>query len=232
MPRRPSEKDHSPETEAPKQPGRREFLAAAAAVVAVPVLAGCDTDAPVEPRMVTASAPRAQLAGSKEPWWTLHKKLAASIGAAKNVSVPALERVTGGYLQRVVTDDDRTGTGLATVLQSSHTFDTVKVTVVVQNSYGKRWSPRTVYKQSDLVYAMKDALATNVCSCGVLRDSLDPSRPVVAIFGPCVVKFFDSVKSDYYGNFQQVAACAFCDLFNSTVGGFKVTATTRDLSHC
>jgi hypothetical protein len=216
-----------PQTDSPTDPGRREFFGvAAAAVVAAPaLLAGGSEAAAAEPQRVRALS-------SKEPWWTLHKKLLASIGAADHVSVKPLEGSGSSWKQYIVTDDSRTGTGLATVLNKKHVFDNVTVTIYVTDSRGRSYAGRTISKQSDLVYAMKDALIGNKCSCGVLKESLDPGTPVVAIFAPCVVKFFDEVASDYYGNFQRVAACAFCDLFNSIVGGFKITATTRDLTRC
>ncbi|HEX2093247.1 MAG TPA: hypothetical protein VHG28_12645 [Longimicrobiaceae bacterium] len=224
----------------PQDPARREFLGSAAAMAAVAVgaptlLAACDSDTgtgPESPRVAAPQAPSANV--NDEPWWTLHRKIAATIGSASDVEVPTLEKANGGYLQRIITDDDRTGTGLATVLRSSYKFSTgsgtVTVTVSVQNGGGKAWPARTIYKQSDLVYAMKDALATNTLTDGVLRESLETGNPVIAIVKASVVQFHDGVASDYYGNHLQVASRAFCDIFNPYVGNVRLGSTTRDFS--
>ena len=220
----------------PPDPTRRDFLGRGAAMAAVAVgapavLAACDAAVPTE-----ASAARAQAAGPShnqsgvEPWWTVHKKLVATIGASTNVRVPALERVTGGYLQRVVVDDDRVGTGLATILRATYRFDKTTLTVSVEDAKQRAWKPRVVERNEDLVYAMCQGLSTNTLTDGVLRESLKEGTPVVAVIKPAVVQFFDSAASDYYGNHLEVASMAFCDLFTSVVGGVAITSTTRDLS--
>jgi hypothetical protein len=244
----PEDEVPAPPEERPTELGRRRFLgnaaAAAAAVVGVPaLLAACDsgggTEAQPDGQAHTPTSGPALATGiGASPWFVVHEKLAATIGAASNVSVPALERTgTYTYLQRIVTDDDRVGTGLATVIRSSHRFTdssgaSVTLTVYVYTSSGKRHSPRTIYKQSDLAYAMKDALASNALADGVLRDSLSTGRPIVAIFKSSVVKFQASVASDYYGNFLQVASRSASDIFNVSVAGYPITATTRDLKQC
>lgn len=219
----------------PADPARREFLgsaaAMAAAAVGAPLLGACDAETGTGPAatVAAADAPSLNHTAGGQPWWTLHHKIAATLGAAANVKVPELVQVTGGYLQRVVTDDDRTGTGLATILRAKHTFNTVAVTVSVESGTGKKWSPRTIYKQTDLVYAMKDALATNPLTDGVLKESLTAGNPVIAIVKASVLQFWDGVASDYYGNHLQVASRAFCDIFSPVVGSVRLGSTTRDL---
>lgn len=222
----------------PTEPtSRRQFLgrAAAVAVGAPALLAACSDQSPVAPRTATAGT-AAVTGGARmsksgiDPWITVHKKLLSTVGASSNVSVPALEKSDRGYLQRVITRDDRTGTGLATILQRYFKWDSGTLEVVVEDGRGKRWPQRQVYKQSDLVYAVRDALATNTLADGVLRESLDPGKPVVAVISAAVVQFWNSAVSDYYGNHLQVASCAFCDLFASDIGGFKLITTTRDFS--
>lgn len=231
--------------ERPAELGRREFLtnAAVVAVAAVGVpalLAACDSGSGTEPEQRQEPAiggPR--LASSPaEPWFVLHEKIAATVGAAANVKVSPLEKTgTYSYLQRIITDDDRVGTGLATVLRSGYKFTdssgaTVGVAVYVYDSRGNRWTRRTIYKQDDLVYAMKDAFASNTLAEGVLRESLETGKPIVAIFKSSVVQFQASAASDYYGNHLQVFSRAACDIFNTSVGGYPIASTTRDFSRC
>jgi hypothetical protein len=245
MDRKPPEGE-VPSSEALRKPelGRREFLSksavAAVAAVGVPALLGaCDsgsvTDAE-EQRNADVGAPR-MAEGRADPWLIVHEKIAHTIGHGADVKIPALEKGSNGFIQRVVTDSDRTGTGLATVMRRSYKFvdssgASVYMTVSVEDGNGRPWPRRTVYKQSDLVYAMKDALASNTLADGVLRESLETGKPIVAIFKSSVVQFQASVASDYYGNHLQVFSRAASDLFNTSVGGYPLAATTRDFSRC
>lgn len=237
-----SEKNESILPDVPAAASRRQFLGnaavAAAAVAGVPaLLAACGesvTDAQPRTGAATPAAPRGSLNGGRDPGATLHKMMVATLGSATDVKVPALEKgVTTKYLQRVITDTDRTGTGLATVLKSSYKFaDGTTVQVVVQSSLGRGWPARTISKQSDLVYAMKDAMATNTLSEGVLRESLNTGAYVVAVSKSSLVAFQDSVASDYYGNHLDIVSRGFSDVFNTTVSGIKIASTTRDLNRC
>lgn len=238
MPSNPAPPDALPRTEnGPPDPTRREFLGrgavmAAVAVGAPAVLAACDAGSVTEasPSAGAPAGPALSNGTTIDPWITIHKQIVSTIGASTNVKVPALERVSGGYLQRVVVDDERVGTGLATILRPSFRFEKATLTVRVQNGKGGAWKARAIAAQEDLVYAMCEALSTNTLADGILRESLEKGRPVVAVFKPSVVQFYNSVASDYYGNHLQVASEAFCDIFNGSIGGLAVASTTRDLS--
>lgn len=222
--------------------GRRKFLStAAAAVVGAPVLLGACDNSPAAPSEGTASptSGTARFASMGiDPWIAVAHQIAATVGSASNVNVPALEKSgTNSYLQRVVTDDDRTGTGLATVLRSSYKWTnasgvTSSMAVYVVATGGKRWPARTVVKKGDLAYAMKDAFATNTLSEGVLKESLELNKPIVALFKSAVVQFEASATSDYYGNQLEVLSRSACDIFNPSVGGFAIASTTRDPKRC
>ncbi|HEU0051618.1 MAG TPA: hypothetical protein VFQ39_00530 [Longimicrobium sp.] len=229
----------------PEKPGasRREFLGKAAGMAVVAgastLLTACESVAgtsepdarsqPAAPEGINRS-----LGGGRDFGATLHSMVAGTIGSNTDVKVPALEKGTATtYIQRVVTDTDRTGTGLATVLKSKHTSPSgVTVQVIVQDSRGRVWPARTVSKNSDLTYAMKDALATNPNVYGVLRTSLTAGSAVVAISKSHIIQFQDSVASDYYGNHLDIHSRGLCDIFNTQVSGIKIASTTRDPSRC
>jgi hypothetical protein len=222
---------------------RREFLGRAAATAvaasAIPaVLAACGESATAsdETHTPVSSTLRASLSGGRDPGVTLYKMMSVVLGASTDVKIPALEKgVTTRYLQRVITDNSRTGTGLATVLKASYKFTDAAgttVQVIVQDSAGNKWSPRRISVQGDLVLAMKDALATNTRVDGVLKDSATVGKPVIAVSKSSVIAFQDSVASDYYGNHVDIAARGMSDLFNTTVSGIAIASVTRDLNRC
>lgn len=249
MPTRKDEEVLMQGPDAPVNPDRRAFLGkgavlAAAAVGAPALLAACDSQAtaPEAARTTTAAgaAPSA-VSGtvgscvvhvSRQPWWAVHYTVAGTIGSTTYVKVPTLEKGTYGYIQRVVTDDSRIGTALATVLRRDYKWDTGALTLIVQDSRGKAWSRRSISSNSDLAYAMKDALATNTLAYGVLRDSLTKGNKVVAVVKSSIIQYQDSVASDYWGNRLKPSHCAFSGLFNSAVSDIAITTTIYDRTRC
>jgi len=219
---------------APADPGRRKFLGSAATLAAAAVgapafLAACDSN-PVSARedeRATTGDARLSLGGGKDPGVTLHLMIANTLGAASDVKIPALEKgYNTTYLQRVIVDSDRTGTGLATVLKKLYTFpDKSTAQVLVQDSRGRAWPGRNIYKRTDLVYAMKDALATNPLTYGVWKKSLNAGSAVVAITRSHVVQFQDSVASDVWGNHNDLISRGLCDVFNTGVSGYPLAST-------
>lgn len=234
-----------PQSPAAPVSNRREFLGksaalAAAAVGAPALLAACDAGATAPSEASGAAAAGPSLATSAscathvspQPWWAVHHTLAGTVGATTYVSVPTLYKGTYGYVQRVVTADSRIGTALATILRRDYKWSTGALTVHVVDSRGKAWPPRSIGSQADLAYAMKDALATNTLSYGVLRDSLTKGKPVVAVVKSSVIQYADSVASDFYGNRLKPAHCAFSGIFNSAVSDIAITTTLYNKTRC
>jgi hypothetical protein len=230
-----------PDLASPRPANRREFLGktavAAAAAAGIPaLLAACGESATASDatRGTTPASPRASLAGGRDFGQTVSKMVAGTVGSATDVKVPALEKgVNTTYLQRIVTDSDRTGTGLATVLKGVvKNAAGVTVQIRVQDSRGTAWPARTISKQSDLAYAMKDAMATNPNHLGVHRASLQAGSHVISISKSHIVQFNDGVASDIYGNHNDVMSRGMCDLFNTSVAGYPIAATTHDPVRC
>jgi hypothetical protein len=119
------------------------------------------------------------------------------------------------------------------VLRSSYSFrpgrgPATGLTVRVEDPSGKPWPARTIQSQSDLAYAMKDALATNTLAEGVLRASLQPGSPVVVLFKPAVVRLPVGAASDFFRHHLEPAAYGASAVFNRNVSGFLITSTIRD----
>jgi hypothetical protein len=235
-----------PDLASSRPANRREFLGktavAAAAAAGIPaLLAACgeSSTGPTQAAAAPASAGatgglRPSLAGGRDFGATVNKMVAGTIGSASDVKIPALEKgVTTKYLQRIVTDSDRTGTGLATVLKSKVVSPTgISVQLLVQDSFGRAWPARTISKQSDLAYAMKDAMATNPNHLGVHRASLTAGSSIISISKSHIVQFPDNVASDIYGNHNDIMARGMCDLFSPSVAGYPIASTTHDPAHC
>jgi len=230
--------------DAPRPANRREFLGrsavAAAAAAGLPALLAACGESTTGPAQASSRVSptdggiRPSLSGGRDFGQTVNKMVAGTVGSASDVSVPALEKgSTTTYLQRIITDNDRTGTGLATVLKGVVKSPSgVTVQIRVQKSSGTVWPARTISKQSDLAYAMKDAMATNPNHLGVHRASLQAGSHVISISKSHIVQFNDSVASDIYGNHNDIMSRGMCDLFNTSVAGYPIAATTHDPAHC
>jgi len=233
-----------PDLASSRPANRREFLGrsavAAAAAAGIPALMAACGESSTGPTQAASVSPaaaggiRGSLAGGPNFGQTVSKMVAGTIGSAPDCKVPALEKgSTTTYLQRIITDSDRTGTGLATELKGVvKSPSCVTVPILVQYSRGRAWPKRTISKQSDLAYAMKDAMATNPNHLGVHRASLQAGSHVISISKSHIVQFADSVASDIYGNHNDIHARGMCDLFNTSVAGYPIASTTHDPLHC
>lgn len=223
---------------------RREFLGrsavAAAAAAGLPALMAACGESSTGPAEATAASTRspdsvrASLSGGRDFGATVSKMVAGTIGGAPDVRIPALEKGSSTtYLQRIITDSDRTGTGLATVLKGVvKNAAGVTVQLLVQDSRGRTWPARTISKQSDVAYAMKDAMASNPNHLGVHKASLKAGSHIISISKSHIVQFADSVASDIYGNHNDIMSRGLCDIFAGSVAGYPIAATTHDPAHC
>jgi hypothetical protein len=222
---------------------RREFLGrgavAAAAVAGLPTLLAACGESSTGPSEAAAASRspegvRSSLSGGRDFGATVSKMVAGTIGGAPDVKIPALEKGTSTtYLQRIITDSDRTGTGLATVLKGVvKNAAGVTVQLLVQDGRGRTWPARTISKRSDVAYAMKDALASNPNHLGVHRASLTAGSHIISISKSHIVQFADSVASDIYGNHNDIMSRGLCDIFAGSVAGYPIAATTHDPAHC
>jgi hypothetical protein len=234
-----------PDLASSRPANRREFLGktavAAAAAAGIPALLAACGESSTGPTQAAAPASagatgglRPSLSGGRNFGQTVNKMVAATIGTASDCKVSALEKgVTTTYLQRIVTDNDRTGTGLATVLKGVVSSPSgVTVQIVVQSSLGRAWPARTIKVQSDLAYAMKDAMATNPNHLGVHKISLTAGSSIISISKSSIVQFPDGVASDIYGNHNDIFARGMCDLFSPSVAGYPIASTVHDPAHC
>lgn len=234
-----------PDLASSRPANRREFLGktavAAAAAAGIPALLAACGESTTGPTQAAAPASagatgaiRPSLSGGRDFGQTVNKMVANTVGTASDCKVPALEKGTSTtYLQRIITDTDRTGTGLATVLKGVvKSASGVTVQIRVQDSRGTAWPARTISKQSDLAYAMKDAMATNPNHLGVHRVSVTAGSAIISISKSHIVQFPDGVASDIYGNHNDIMARGMCDLFNPSVAGYPIASTTHDPAHC
>lgn len=179
----------------------------------------------------TSTAPQTQVLLSP-PWWTQANKTIHTIGQNPAVKVGTLVETPYGYDQPVVTDDKNVGTALATILVQKFAFGNVTLTVTPQDSGGTRWAARLIGSVDDLVSATKDALGGNTLLHDIVVGRQVPSiyTEVVAVFNAAVVQFYNDDLSDYFRNFNGVAADVFADtLTRDYTAQLRLATTTQNL---
>ena len=186
------------------------------------------TNAPATTATTTAAPEKVLLS---PPWWTLQAKMLHTVGTASNVRVDRLVENPTGYTLPVVTGEPGTGTALATLLTPIFPMGNVIVKVSVQNIDGRPWEARVISTVDELAGAVKDAFYANPLFAGVLVGSNFPGAytQVVAVFRPAVVQFYNDDLSDYYRNFNGVAAKVFDELLRDEFGSMlRLATTTQD----
>ena len=168
------------------------------------------------------------------PWWTLQKKVAGTVGQDRGVQVEALKEVPGGYLLPVVTASKETGIGLATILRGAFPFGNVMVKLQVQDPDGNAYPARVIATADDLLAAVKEGLGTNALFVETFIGNQYPATytQVVAVFTASVVQFWNDDLSDFYGNFNGVAADVFAEILTPDFGSlFRLATTTQNLQN-
>ena len=150
------------------------------------------------------------------PWYTLQKKIANTFGCDPTVTVCYLETSNNGRLHTlpIVVDDRNNGTALRTIIRANFPMGNTNVATVVKNSKGELWEAIHVASGKQLQAVITAAFTRNPLFV--------ESKPRFCpnFFGDCVglimkkevVQFPNDDMSEFYGNFNGVAAQVVSDL--------------------
>ena len=154
------------------------------------------------------------------PWYTLQKKIANTFGCDPAVTVCYLETSNDGRLHTlpIVVDDRNKGTALRTIIRANFPMGNTNVATVVKNSKGELWKAIHVASGKQLQTVITAAFRRNplfveskprFCSHLLFRFHGDC---VGLIMKKEVVQFPNDDISEFYGNFNGVAAQVVSDL--------------------
>jgi hypothetical protein len=143
------------------------------------------------------------------PWWTFHGLVAAALGADHEVKVSTLTQHGSTYSMQVTATNPAKAQALAAVLVQNQQFGNITVQVTVQ---GQHTSAETGLTPTQLAEQLNTAFKGNPYFIRTEVRPLWPGRPnavVFPIFAAKVIQFFNDDLSDYYNNYNAVAADVF-----------------------
>jgi len=160
------------------------------------------------------------------PWNTYYNFIKWSIGSDPGVRVLDMREVSSTqYIIQIQANREEKARALATILALRKSFGHVIVDIEVTHN-GRGVSPyEPPLANSDLIRIFNQALGTNsyfenVKTGGFVVTSIFP------IFKKGVIQFFNDDLSDFYNNFNGVAANVFADVLRPDIYGIRINPST------
>lgn len=159
------------------------------------------------------------------PWYTLHHEITYTIGADPTVQVLPLEGGGKDYYVKIIKKEGNPY-ALAAIIRDTFPMGNITVHVQVYDQYGQPvkgelpvgTDPVTAVKE-----AVQQALKSNDYYVDVLTPPKTPFKPqlaqVVLVVRKEVIQFWNDDLSDYYGNFNGVAAGVFAQVLQKEYKG-------------
>jgi len=174
------------------------------------------------------------------PWWTLYRKILETIGKDPFVYVKEMYQEGENYYIDILVMGCSKARALAAILKPIYNMGNLNVYVRVFCIFGEKIDGELCVDADPVnvvIKTVKTALKSNKYYKGVIdtRSKLPP--PVAKIIGQVVlvikkevVQFWNDDLSDFYGNFNAVAAFVFNDvLITNYPGDVKLSTTTESV---
>ncbi len=169
------------------------------------------------------------MAGLSPPRITLSNKVRDTLGRDPGVIVhDIVASVPGRYSIDVRVLDDNKSKALASIMRPVHTIGKEVVNIYFYDSHGNREKPVKLKTLMEVKTAIKDALEENPLFERVEDKATFGNRPAIyVIFSKTVVQFWNDDLSDFYSNYNNVAAFVFLDLMLPRAGGIPINVSTE-----
>ena len=160
------------------------------------------------------------------PWNTYYNFIRESIGSDPCVKVSDMTEVSGAqYIVQIQAHTKEKARALATILALRKTFGKVIVDIEILHN-GRGVSPyEPPLTTVDLVRVFNQALDTNAYFKNVRPGGFGITS-VFPIFKKEVIQFFNDNLSDFYQNFNGVAANVFAEVLRPDIYGTNINPST------
>jgi hypothetical protein len=171
------------------------------------------------------------------PWWTCYNKIVQTIGSDNQVSIKPMYTEGNNCFIDIMVMNYQKASALAAIIKPTHVFGNITVHVCVFNCCCERVKGSLI-ESSDPVIAvietLKAALETNYYFVKLVNtDEILPPivkdiiGQVVLVLKRRVIQFFNDDISDFYNNYNEVAATVFNEvLVTEYPNDVKVSLTT------
>ncbi len=149
------------------------------------------------------------------PPYTLYSKIQKTLGVDPYIHVQPLRVEGSTYFIDLVVGDQAKASALAKTLLPEHDLGDTTVKVSVIDVLGQVYSDDPDDTPADIAETVDDALSANpLYHSTEVSDRIPPNGvgQVIAVFAPAFIQFFNDDLSDYYCNFNGIAAHVFEDI--------------------
>ncbi|MFK0573234.1 hypothetical protein [Endozoicomonas sp.] len=164
---------------------------------------------------------------------TLSNKVKYTLSLDPEVVVhDVVESDPGKYLIDVYVSNDNKSKALASIMLPEHKLGNQRVNVRFHDSHGNIEEPVELKTLLEIKTGISNALEGNSLFERV-EDKATFGKPVIyVIFSKVVVQFWNDDLSDFYSNFNEVAAFVFRDLMLSGAGKIPINVSTDKEETC
>jgi hypothetical protein len=167
------------------------------------------------------------------PQFTYFNEVKYSVGNDPFVTVLNIIELPydAGYLIPVLVRNQEKAQALATIVERQKTFGNIVVYVVVIYD-GQVVNPLTdTFTPQEMGKLFETALKTNRYFKFAAVERLSPgTESVYPVFSKSVIQFFNDDLSDFYNNFNEVAASVFRDVLRDEINSIPINPSTFDKS--
>lgn len=166
------------------------------------------------------------------PQFTYFNLIKYSIGNDPLVTVEPLQQLaSGNFLITLRVRGLRKARALATLLLPKKSIGTVQLTVQVRTTQGTLVKPlRCKFTPSGIVKLCQTAFRTNALFQFAATRKFFGLEVVYPVFKARIIQFPNDDLSDYYGNYNNIAAFVFREVLRPMIGHTPVSASTVKLS--
>ncbi|WP_168122337.1 hypothetical protein [Paenibacillus sp. HB172176] len=170
--------------------------------------------------------------GLAPPEVTYYNEIKYSIGADPNVAVGELEERAGGnYRVTLTVQGGCRARALATLLVRDKELGNIHVYVRVKNADGETVKPvRGRLSAEEIKRLYKKAFSTNPLFDFVKNRTIFGSTYVYPVYKAQIIQFPNDDLSDYYGNYNNVAAFVFREVLRNAINNTDIQFSTALLS--
>ncbi|SDY78238.1 hypothetical protein [Thermoactinomyces sp. DSM 45892] len=167
------------------------------------------------------------------PWITFANLVQNTVGADPNVRVRNLRANGSNYILPIVVRNLGRARAIATLIQNNVQFGGTTVTIQIQTNNGQTVTPNSTIAitPQQIARLYRRAFSTNnLFSLVRVRSTTPPLGPVAVfpIFEPEIVQFPNDDLSDYYNNYNNVAAFAFQAVLLNTINNIPINFSTAE----
>ncbi|WLR41314.1 hypothetical protein LC087_10285 [Bacillus carboniphilus] len=163
------------------------------------------------------------------PWMTQSEKIIHTVGDDPLVRIRPLQEITSNlFILRIIVNGEKKAQALDSLITKEYCFSGVRLQVIVEEEFTRKRADQLCVKTAlGIAELLVVALETNHLFKTVLLSERFGEVAVFPIISSQIIQFFNDDQSDYYENFNGVAANIFKDVMVDILNGMNINYSTE-----